>query len=129
MAVGHLPVVIDGELPHAAGYAHAQAPGGVIASQKDIGQGRTAFPTGIPEGEEGVGVFIGPLLVQRTAFYIDHHQRFAGGLELLEKRQLQAQQVQGAAVESFARLHVGNGGLVHYGGTGVDVSGTEIPGR
>ena len=129
MAVGHFLVVIDGNLAHAAGYAYAQASGGVVAAQQDIGQGGAAFASGIPEGEEGVGMFIGPFLVQGTAFDIHHHQGFAGGFEFLQELGLEAHQVQGAAVEAFAGLHVGNGALVHQGGAGVNVFGAEIPGR
>ena len=129
MAVGEFAVIVHGNLSHAAGNAHREASGGVVAAQQHIGQGGSAFSAGVPEGEEGVGVFFGPVLIQRAAFYVHHHQRFAGGLEFFEELRLQAQQAQRAAVESFSGFHIGHGGLVHHGGAGIYILGLEITGR
>ena len=129
VAVGDFAVVVHGQLSHAAVDAHAQASGVVVSDRQDIGQSLSALASGVPEGEEGVGLVGCPVLVQGAAFDVHHHERLAGCLERLEQGHLQAQQVQRAAVEAFAGLHVGDGRLVHHGGACVNVLGLEVAGR
>ena len=112
-----------------AWHTHGKPACGVKVTEQDIGNGVAALFAGIIGREQGVGVFVSPVLVERTAFYIDHHERLAGGFERFQQGHLQAQQVQRAAVEAFAGLHVGDGRLVHHGGAGILVGCLEVPRR
>ena len=69
-----------------------------------------------------------PSLVERSAFDVDHHERFSCCLQLAQQALLMAQQRERGAVEAFAAVHVAECLCIGHGSTGLLVAGLEVAG-